>query len=189
MMNPGLVAADFSPAPLVDHLCLLAAEAGQGMRMAAVRGQSLFDQDNAPDAVFLLRNGLVKLVYLTPDGDERIKSFIVDKGLFAVADANPAFGAVALEPSELLRLPPMWLKQQIEADDALKREYPRFLNWVRERKARRERALLCDTAEVRLRRLRAEEPVLVARLPQGDIARYLGITPIAFSRIKRRIGG
>jgi hypothetical protein len=27
----------------------------------------------------------------------------------------------------------------------------------------------------------------VVRLPQGDIARYLRVTPIAFSRIKRRV--
>lgn len=188
-MNLGLGVSDFSPALLVDRLSTLAVVAGQGTRLMAARGQALFDPDNAPDAVFLLLRGLVKLVYLTPDGDERIKSFIVDKGLFAMADANPAFGAVALEASELLRLPPIWVKAQIAADDLLGREYPRFLNWVRERKSRREQALLCDSAEARLRRLREEEAELAARLPQGDIARYLGITPIAFSRIKRRIGG
>ena len=27
----------------------------------------------------------------------------------------------------------------------------------------------------------------LARLPQGDVARFIGVTPVAFSRIKRRV--
>ncbi len=44
------------------------------------------------------------------------------------------------------------------------------------------------TAEARLRAVLAGAPEVAARLPQGDMARFIGVTPVAFSRIKRRIG-
>lgn len=41
--------------------------------------------------------------------------------------------------------------------------------------------------EDRYRALQGNAADALARLAQGDIARFLGITPIAFSRIKRRM--
>jgi hypothetical protein len=41
----------------------------------------------------------------------------------------------------------------------------------------------------RYRRRLADHAPLVARLPQGDIARIFGITPVELSRIKRRVAG
>jgi hypothetical protein len=43
------------------------------------------------------------------------------------------------------------------------------------------------TPEARLRAVLSGAPDIAARLPQGDIARFIGVTPVAFSRIKRRI--
>ena len=62
-----------------------------------------------------------------------------------------------------------------------------FSAWVLRRKQAREAALLSMTPEARYRALLTHAPDALARLPQGDIARFLGITPIAFSRIKRRM--
>jgi hypothetical protein len=69
----------------------------------------------------------------------------------------------------------------------LQRDYADFTDWIRQRKAVREQSLLCDSAAERLKRMQLHEPELLRRLPQGDIARFLGITPIAFSRIKKRL--
>jgi len=41
--------------------------------------------------------------------------------------------------------------------------------------------------EARYRLLRTGAAAALARLPQGDVARFLGVTPVAFSRIKRRL--
>ena len=49
--------------------------------------------------------------------------------------------------------------------------------------------LLCRSAEERYRVFLAQEPALADRLTQSDIARYLGITAIALSRIRRRLAG
>ena len=43
------------------------------------------------------------------------------------------------------------------------------------------------TPEQRYRRFIDEEPALAARIPQKDLALYLGITPVALSRIRGRL--
>jgi len=54
------------------------------------------------------------------------------------------------------------------------------------KKERREYEFLCLSAPQRFALLKQRSPELVSRLTQNDIARYLGITPVALSRIKQR---
>jgi CRP/FNR family transcriptional regulator, anaerobic regulatory protein len=186
-MNPSLDEQYFSLNRLLDQLKRLALSDGLWVTNSYRKGQFLFDQDNAPADVFILTTGLIKLLYITPDGDERIKSFIVDQGLFAAEDGVLAFGAQTIEPSTYVRLPLLWVKDRVAEDIDLQRAYGQFTDWVRQRKSRREQSLLCASPTERFRMMQAQETGLIERLPQGDIARYLGITPIAFSRIKRRL--
>ena len=186
-MNPGLVEQDFPIHILLGRLRLLASVDKLWVEGSFRKGQSLFDQDNAPADVFILAQGLIKLIYMTPEGEERIKSFIVDQGIFATENGVLAFGARALEQSTVIRLPLQWVKDQVSRDGELERAYGQFSDWVRQRKARREQSFLCDTAAERFQVMQKLESDLVRRLPQGDVARYLGVTPIAFSRIKKRL--
>lgn len=55
------------------------------------------------------------------------------------------------------------------------------------RKSRREQSLLNDTAEERYLKLFEERPELIREVPQKFIASYIGITPQALSRIRKRI--
>ena len=57
-----------------------------------------------------------------------------------------------------------------------------FLN-----KARREQALLTQTAEQRYMNLLTEQPEFIREIPLKYIASYIGITPQALSRIRKRI--
>lgn len=84
-------------------------------------------------------------------------------------------------------LPFPWVQQSITSCANLTQAYLAFSGWVRRRKEDREEALLCASAEDNYRRFLTTNDKLAQRLPQGDIARYLGITPIAFSRIKKRM--
>jgi CRP-like cAMP-binding protein len=54
------------------------------------------------------------------------------------------------------------------------------------KKERREMEFLSLTAEDRYRLLLERAPELEQRVRQKDIARYLGITPVALSRIRAR---
>lgn len=51
----------------------------------------------------------------------------------------------------------------------------------------REYEFLCLSAEARYALLLEATPELINKVTQNDIARYLGITPVALSRIKKRI--
>jgi len=187
-MNPSLANADCPVPLLVRALEMRARRAGRWRLLQVEKRAWLFDQDIAPGDLHVLMSGLVKLVFLTPQGDERIKNLIVDQGVFAVDDLAVRFGAQAIKPSELVRLPIGWVRQEIADDMELGTLFSRFSDWVRSRKAQREQTLLCRSATERYLDIRQQQPNLIERLPQGDIAHYLGITPIAFSRIKRRIG-
>ncbi|MEQ9363995.1 MAG: Crp/Fnr family transcriptional regulator [Leptospirales bacterium] len=55
------------------------------------------------------------------------------------------------------------------------------------RKARREYDFLALSAEERYRLLRARTPRLEELIPQFHIASYLGVTPVALSRIRQRM--
>lgn len=152
------------------------------------RGAVLFGPDAAAGEIVLLLSGLVKLVYTTPDGDDWIKSFVLDEGVFAAAEGDGApYGAVCIEDSALLRVPRAVLDTATATDASVREAAMAFSNWVLRRKQSREAALLSMTAEARYRALLDHAPKTLDRLPQGDIARFLGITPIAFSRIKRRM--
>ncbi|WBH16796.1 Crp/Fnr family transcriptional regulator [Sphingomonas radiodurans] len=181
----------FFPAAIIDMLQRRAAGDGLWLPSSYPRGGGLLDQGAARDSLFVLISGLVKLTYLSAEGDEWIKSLIVDTGLFGAlgSEAGSRFGASAIEPSVVVELPASWIGAAMAADIGLAAQAGAFNAWLVGRKQAREEALLCQSAEARYRTMLATEPALVARLPQGDIARYLRITPIAFSRIKRRMRG
>lgn len=55
------------------------------------------------------------------------------------------------------------------------------------KKCSRELSLLFDTAEERYLKIFSEEPYLIKRIPLKYIASYIGVTPQALSRIRKRI--
>jgi len=55
------------------------------------------------------------------------------------------------------------------------------------KKSKREISLLNDSAEQRYRNLFIEQPHLIQHIPLKYIASYIGVTPQALSRIRRRI--
>ena len=55
------------------------------------------------------------------------------------------------------------------------------------KKEKREFEFLCLSAEERYCLLAETSPGLLEKVTQNDIARYLGVTPVALSRIKKRV--
>ena len=187
-MNPGLAKADF----MNSQLAPLREQARRERLWRPVetpRGVELMAQGGPARFIFVLEAGLVKLAYATPDGGERVKSFIVDVGVFGpgLGEEEGRFSATTLELSTTVALPATWLLARIAESETLSAARARFESWVRARKEAREQALLCDSAETRYRNFLRNEPELARRLQQADIARFIGVTPIAFSRIKRRV--
>lgn len=186
-MNLGLETGTEAPAlvaTLRPHLQVL----GLWHPRAVPRGAVVFGPDAEGGEVILLLRGLVKLVYSSEGGEDWIKSFVLDQGVFAPQDGDVApYGAVCLEPSEVVRLPRATLDRLAAQHADVRAAALAFSQWVIRRKQMREAALLSLSPEARYRALLDNAPAALARLPQGDIARFLGITPVAFSRIKRRM--
>ncbi len=190
-MNLGLETGSAAPS-LIDALRPRAEAARLWSPRDLPKGAAVFAPGDETADVFLLLSGLVKLVYITQGGDAWIKSFILDRGVFSgrgASDAGPgeSYGADCLEPCQIIRLPRPFVMEAVAGDAGLRAAYDDFAAWVLARKQAREAALLVQTPEARYRALRANAPAALARLPQGDVARFLGVTPVAFSRIKRRV--
>ncbi|HET6395567.1 MAG TPA: Crp/Fnr family transcriptional regulator [Pseudoxanthomonas sp.] len=180
------------PRELAAWLCAHPRLRPQVRELEVRAGKHVIRQGEACTDVFVLRSGLVKIAYLTHDGKERVKSFIADAGLFGSRSAQmdgqgSPFAALCLEDSALAALPYPAFRDATLADPALMRAVFGFNEWLAMKKERREYDLLCRSAEERYRVFLAQEPSLAGRLTQGDIARYLGITPVALSRIRRRL--
>jgi CRP-like cAMP-binding protein len=187
-MNHGL-AVTHAPAALIACLRASAERARLWRPISLSKGRSIDWHGADATRLIIVERGLVKLSYLSSSGEERIKSFIADQGLFSGVDevAEHPFEAICLEPSSIVSLPMPWVRSATQEDPAIERAVGEFWSWLSARKRARENALLCLSASQRYLAFQAEAPTLLGRLSQGDIARYLGITPIAFSRIKRRL--
>ena len=155
-------------------------------------GEAVFRQDEVHPFVYAVRRGLVKLLYLDEAGHEWIKSFARDGGYFASISAlapggTTSFMAVAVEASELERLPFATLAALADQHLAWARAVSRLTMAFAARKEQRERELLTLSAEQRYLAFCRADPDLEPRLTQKDIARYLGLTPVGLNRIIRRL--
>ncbi len=155
-------------------------------------GATVFAQGAAAPSVYVVRSGLIKLVYLDHGGDEWVKSFVPAGQYFASLAAlapggETAFAAVAIEPSQVERLAWTDIERHTSGDLVWARAVTALVMAFAARKERRERELLTLTPEQRYLAFAAEHPDLERRIPQKDLARYLGVTPVGLNRIIRRV--
>lgn len=156
-----------------------------------VKNETVFAQGEVCHQIYFIRSGLVKLSYLSLDGKEMIKSFITEGHMFGslisqLTGGASAFNAVALEPLDVEVLDYAVLQHLIENNVELQKLLLRFFQQLALKKELREYELLCLSAQQRYQKMCDEEPQLVSRVKQADLALYLGITPIALSRLKHR---
>lgn len=163
------------------------------VRVVALKPRQAAMQQGSPvPAVFVVRSGLLKQQYVAADGTERIKSFTSVGDVFACVEAldgAPAtFSSVAIEPSVVERV-------EFQAIEQLAREHADWQLALRlafqqlaVRKIRRERDLLLRGPRELYAQLLDERPAWLARVPQKDLAGYLGVTPVGLNRIARDHG-
>ena len=165
--------------------------AGRNVRYA--KGETLFRTgDVFPDLV-IMHKGLVKLTYDTFDGKEWIKSFIDGAGAFTSLASHmtgmpSTFNAIAIEPVEAILVSATDFAKASDSDPALAKAIVAMVQTVALKKELREYALLCTSAEERYQAFLRDHQGIAQRISQVDMARYLGITPVALSRIKKRLG-
>ncbi|KPF67319.1 hypothetical protein IP88_12400 [alpha proteobacterium AAP81b] len=155
-----------------------------------LRGEHLCRQGEPSDSVVFIRSGLLRYYYLA-DGNEHTGQFF-DEGMlvgdvFTMTGGAPALQNIdALEASELLVLPIAALHAAYAADHGLERFGRRLIEIGMVGSQRRTAALLQLSPEARYDRFVATRPEVARRVPLYLVASYLGITPEALSRIRRR---
>ncbi len=154
-------------------------------------GEHIFRQGDENPSVYVLEQGLLKAYYLSDEGKENIKSFIQPGELIGSLAAayfkeDCSFGVVCLEPSVAMELDFDALYAATQEDLEMASAMVEHLLNFSMKKERREREFLTESAEERYRMLVDRSPELFDKVTQKDIARYLGITPVALSRIRNR---
>ena len=157
----------------------------------ADKGATLFSQGQHHPYAYFLHQGLVKLCYVTHSGTERTKSLLQEGALFASLgalrpEAVCGFSAVTLEPVEGERFPMGAFLERMEQNLLWERIGRKFFQELAFRKERREYQLLVLSAPERYEQVIQESPELLQRLSQAELARFIGITPVALSRIRGR---
>lgn len=163
-----------------------------GEPVKARKHDRIFAQGDHNECLYYVVSGLLKAYYLSIDGKENIKSFIqAGKMIGSISSAYKklpcTFSLIALEDSELLRIPSALLLKASKDSHAVAKEVIDFLLNLSMKKELREYQFLMLPAEQRYTDFVSQEPELVKQLTQNDVARYLGITPVALSRIKKRL--
>ncbi len=157
------------------------------------KGRHLARAGDPAEGLWFIRSGLVRYYFLA-DGVEHTGQFFDEGMFFADVFALTTGGAGlqnidTLAPTEALLIPRAALFAAYEADHALERFGRRLIEEAMAGVQRRNAALLQLSAEARYARLIESRPGVARRMPQYVIASYLGITPEALSRIRRRRAG
>jgi CRP-like cAMP-binding protein len=144
------------------------------------------------DRVAFIGRGLVRIYYTGTDGVERAHGFRTENHLVCAYSAalrgEPAHLSIqALEPCSLL-VASRAAFEQLRAGHQCWRELTRRLTEeLYLRQERRQRELLLDDAATRYLSFVTEHADLARRLTQRQIASYIGVTPVALSRIRTRL--
>ena len=156
------------------------------------RGHYLFRQGDRDRSLYYVKDGLLKAYYLSSEGKESTKSFLLPgdtigslKGI--LGDEGCSFNLVCLERSTLVRIEFDALYARASEDIELAGQMTDFLLAFGMKKENREFELLCLSPEERYQRLMRTTPQLFDLVTQNEIARYLGVTPVGLSRIKKRV--
>ncbi len=154
-------------------------------------GTRLFSSGEVLETLFFICSGLVRFFYLTPEGKEFNKNFVtagdVATSLGSFLEARPSpFFAEALEETVVVALPMSFVRELSSADIDWERLINGFVLRLALQKERREASFLLESAAERYEIFLKEFASIAGRVPQYHIASYLGITPVALSRIRAR---
>ena len=147
-----------------------------------------------PNKFGFVLEGLFRYVYYSEEGKEFTKVFMPESSFISsysamISKGRSHFAIEALEPSKVLVI-------NQEKWNRLRKENPKWdvlliklLEMGYSAKEKREREFLLLDAVQRYRIFLQEYPHLEKRVKQYMVASYLGITPIALSRIRKKMKG
>lgn len=139
--------------------------------------------------IIFVNEGLLRFYYIDEEGEEANKAFIGENE-FAGPLASAAlglplyFGIQALEPTQMLVAQYSDYVNLFEQDLVFERLGRKLTETLLVRKELRTRSLLQQNAKERYLNFLETYPNLADRIPQYQLASYLGIAEVSLSRIK-----
>ena len=154
---------------------------------------TLFEAGSQPSFLYWLEQGLLRAYFVTPDGKEFTKEFYWEGdaivGMRSLLSNEPLpYAVVTLEACRFLRLPVARYRQFVDQDAAWHGYHQVLVINHLLIKERKEEFLLLQSPEQRVAAFLDNHHALAKRLPDYLIASYLAMTPISYSRIKKRLG-
>lgn len=155
-------------------------------------GQKLMDYGEEASYVYWVERGLLRAYYVTCEGKEVTKEFywegdvIYAMASFISGEPLP-FSVIAIEDCQLLRLPKAQYRTLVQTHSLWQDYHQQQLQQHVVIKEHKEAFLLLNTPEQRVELFHRDFPALVTRINDYLIASYLAMTPISYSRIKKRL--
>lgn len=142
--------------------------------------------------VFLVLNGLLKSYYLDKEGEEIIINFYKEGDIsgnwYSTLLGQPARLCIqALESTTIIEVDIKKVDALVFDNINLLRAYNHILKGKLINSLHKIWDNINEKPEVRFLKLQKERPDLLEKIPQKQIASYLGITPVSLSRIKKRL--
>ncbi len=152
----------------------------------------LLNANNLSGKLWFIYNGVVRNVYLTAEGKEFNKSFILGPSFSGsmteiITGQASRFSIEVLEDTATIIIPIKWFNQMSQSNTTFSLVALALSQQLAFKKEQREAAFLLDDASCRYQSFILEYPSIEDRIPAYHIASYLGITEVALSRIKRKL--
>jgi len=158
------------------------------------KGEYLFRQGDPAPKLFFLATGLVRYVSVSPEGKEFTQSFIAAPYISGstramVRQCEVLFSIEVLEPVICLEFEWLPFYNQMKQQPGFLETYVAILEALFIMKEERESAFVKLSAEQRYLQFIEQNGHLADRIPLQQIASYIGITPVALSRIRKKLKG
>ena len=159
-----------------------------GISQCYKKKSCIFSQGDENQYLYIITSGLLKAYYNSVDGKEYIKSFLFPgdsiASIRALQGGTCSFSLLCLQETQTIKIPYAKIISTAAEDINTAQAVINFLLLFSMKKEQREYELLCLNAEQRYNALLSQTPNITEFVTQNDIARYLGITPVALSRLK-----
>lgn len=154
-------------------------------------GEDLLCEGDQAQSLFFIEKGAVRLWHNDDGRDITLQFFFENQAVASLESfylqAPSLFAITAIEKTTALAIDGDLLRRQLKSDPEIMAAFTdhishRFIDYVSYFLNRIE-----QSPETRYRSLLASDPALVKRVPQYELATYLGITPVSLSRIRNRV--
>ncbi|MGA2959308.1 MAG: Crp/Fnr family transcriptional regulator [Thermodesulfobacteriota bacterium] len=147
---------------------------------------------SVPDKMACIVSGIFRVFYVTESGEEKILAIRSEGRMLsafsAILEHTPSWYDIqALEDSDLLYISLHQYTKALQGHTCWQVINAKYAQMLFVEKERRESEFLSDNAGTRYKKFRERFPGVEDRIRQYHIASYLGITPVALSRIRKKL--